>query len=101
MVEFLNLGSLFLGISAWLVPVFAISLSHKIKNKVMIPMISFSACSLSLVLQIFEINRNVGREDWSSLMDIVPSLSWIVAVLVLVTILLNVLWLINDSNKKT
>ena len=80
----LNLASLFLGLAAW-----GLGFGAAAKKSHVLSTFSFSACSLSLVLEFFEIRRRVAGEDWSALMDIVPSLSVAAAVLLVVTVLLN------------
>ncbi|WP_306421063.1 hypothetical protein [Halalkalibacter sp. APA_J-10(15)] len=49
---------------------------------------SISACAISLCFQIFSINHLVTIEDWSALMD---TLAFVAAVLLIVTIILNVI----------
>ncbi len=93
MSAFLNLGSLVLGLISWIIPIVAISQYQKRKNVFSFSIISFSACALSLVLQIFEIKHRVHVEDWSALMDTIDVLSWVVVVLVVITIVLNVVGL--------
>lgn len=91
MIAFLNVGSLLFGLLAWIVPVAGIGRYSKIdgKNKVYFSAFSFSACAVSLCMQIFEINERVKLQDWSALMDTSGSLVKVCTVLVVVTILLN------------
>lgn len=72
----LNLGSLLLGLIAWIVPVLAMKhpVKDAVKNCFHFTIVSFSACVASLCLQLFEINHRVQIQDWSALMDTIGTL---------------------------
>ncbi|NLL18414.1 MAG: hypothetical protein GX262_05250 [Clostridia bacterium] len=93
MSGFLNLGSLLLGLIAWVVPVLSIKLSGKyvMKNCYLFIIVSFSACIASLCLQLFEINHRVQIQDWSALMDTTGTLIWVAVILAAITLLLNIM----------
>lgn len=91
MSAFFNLFSIILGGISWLIPLSAMRAHKKRQNIFYFLIVSFSACSLSLVLQLLEIRHRVSLEDWSALMDTMPLLVWAGAGLVSVTIGLNIL----------
>lgn len=86
----LNIGSLVLGLVAWIIPIVNLAVGKKQMNKkwIALTIISFSACAIAICLQIFYNLHLVNIEDWSALSEMralaVPS-----TVLVIVTILLN------------
>jgi len=88
----LNLGSLLLGLTAWIVPILAIKYPGKgaVKNCFSFIIVSFSACVASLCLQLFEINHRVQIQDWSALMDTIGSLIWVAVILAVITLVLNI-----------
>lgn len=92
----LNLGSIILGLLAWILPVVNLIRFEKNsrRNWAALSMISLSACAISLSFQIFNINHLVKIEDWSALMDTTSAVALVSTVLLIVTILLNVITLI-------
>ncbi|RDY70091.1 hypothetical protein DXT76_15320 [Halobacillus trueperi] len=86
----LNIGSLVLGLVAWIIPIVNLAVGKKQMNKkwIALTIISFSACAIAICLQIFYNLHLLNIEDWSALSEMralaVPS-----TVLVIVTILLN------------
>jgi cytochrome c oxidase subunit 4 len=96
MIVLLNFGSFVLGLIAWILPVVNLMQyrKHNHRNWVALSIMSFSACSISLCFQIFEINQRVKVEDWSALMDTMSALAFVSAVLLIITIILNVITLI-------
>ncbi|WP_099157097.1 hypothetical protein [Virgibacillus ndiopensis] len=101
MIGLLNLGSLVLGLIAWILP--AINLmrfeKQKYRNWAALSIMSISACAISLCLQIFYNYHLVKIADWSALMDITGAVVFIAAVLLTVTIILNVITLIIYRNR--
>ncbi|MFA9458447.1 hypothetical protein ACERJO_17010 [Halalkalibacter sp. AB-rgal2] len=93
MVELLNIGSLVLGLIAWILPIVTFIRMNNLDDHSVLTLIvtSISACAISLCFQIFSINHLVTIEDWSALMDIMDTLAFVVAVLLIVTIILNVI----------
>ncbi|GLC89613.1 hypothetical protein [Lysinibacillus piscis] len=88
----LNIGSLFLGLYAWLLP--AISLLNYpdecYKQRVNRAMYSFSACAVALVFQIIYTGYLVTIKDWVALMDTTGVVAYATITLVMVTMLLNI-----------
>ena len=93
---FCNLGSVIVGLAAWIVPV--VGINRKKRNPHRLSVISFSLCAIALLLQLTEIKHRVMVGDWSALMDTVPAIRGAAAVLVLVTILINV-WILARDKK--
>lgn len=91
----LNLGSLVLGLIAWILPIVNLTRGKQQKNKnwVALSVISISACSISLCFQIFYTYHKVTVEDWSALMDTMYAVAFASAILVIITIILNALTL--------
>lgn len=61
-----NIGSLILGLAAWVIPLLALGKKDRF---VLCCIGSLSCCSVSLLLQLLEIRRRVELSDWSALMD--------------------------------
>jgi len=91
----LNLGSLLLGLIAWIFPVINLAKSNKTehKNWVAFSITSVSACVISLYMQILYGNHLVKIEDWSALMDTSDAVALVSAILLIVTITLNAITL--------
>lgn len=94
----LHLGSIILGLVAWIVPFLAF---NNLKKAMKHMFISFSACTASLCLQFFEINNRVQIRDWSALMDTIGVLKWVVVTLVVITFILNLMVLAAYFEEKT
>ncbi|NBJ67899.1 MULTISPECIES: hypothetical protein [Clostridia] len=96
-----NIGSLVLGLIAWILPIVSLMKYKKqtYQNWAILSIISISACAISLGLQIFNSYHLVKLEDWSALMDTMGAVAIIAAVLLFVTILLNILNLIIYHRK--
>ena len=91
----LNLGSLVLGLIAWIIPIVNLMRDKQQKNQnwVALSVISISACSISLCFQIFYAYHKVTVEDWSALMDTMYAVVFASAILVIITIILNAITL--------
>ncbi|MEO4054832.1 hypothetical protein [Solibacillus sp. CAU 1738] len=96
MFGLLNLGSLVLGLIAWILPVVNLMRyeTHNNKNWITLSVMSISVCSLSLCFQILYIYHKVTVEDWSGLMDTMYAVAFASAALLIVTIVLNAITLI-------
>ncbi|WP_124071715.1 hypothetical protein [Filibacter tadaridae] len=96
MIGLLNLGSLVLGLIAWILPVVSLKRYGESDHRkwVALSVMSISACAISLCLQIFYTYHLVKIEDWSALMDTTGAVASVAAVLLIVTILLNAITLI-------
>lgn len=100
MVGLLNLGSLVFGVIAWILPVINLSRYDKrSRNWVTFSIMSISACSISLFLQIFSFYERVKAEDWSALMDTVSIIASVPAILLIGTIILNTITLYMHRNR--
>jgi len=87
----LSLGSLLLGLTAWVVPIISIKRFEKygIKKCCKSIIVSFAACVTSLCLQFFEINHRVKIGDLSAIMDTIGTLKWVAVILAVITLMLN------------
>lgn len=102
MYVWLNVGSFVLGLIAWMLPVVILMRYKKNehRNWLTFPIMSLSACAISLSFQIFYTYHLVEIEDWSALMDTTSTVALAAAVLLIVTILLNVITLIVYRDRK-
>src|SRR5699024_2616164 len=97
----LNIGSLILGLVAWIIPTINLAGDKKQKNKkwVALTIISFSACTIALCFQIFYNLYLVKIEDFAGLADTMRGVAVASTVLVIVTILLYALTLFLYRNR--
>ncbi|SIO24585.1 hypothetical protein SAMN05878443_2160 [Carnobacterium alterfunditum] len=95
----LNWGSLVLGSIAWIIPIFNIMRHKKIgnSNSLMI-LFSMGACAIALWFQISYNNYLVEINDLSAIMDTIGTLNWVTAVLLVVTITLNIISIASNRN---
>ena len=98
----LNLGSLVLGLIAWILPVVNPAWRNKASQRsvAVLSVASVSACAISLCMQIFYIDHLVKIEDWSALMDTSHAVALVAALLLVVTIILNATTLVVYYGKK-
>lgn len=96
MYGWLNIGSLVLGLIAWILPIANLARHNKENNKnwSLYSMASISACVIALFLQILYNNYLVDIQDWSALMDTSNALVRVSSVLAIVTIVLNIITVI-------
>ncbi len=87
MTAFFNLGSLMLGLAAWGLP-FAATV-HKSRFGFCC-LGSFGCCILSLLFQLLEIKNRVNLEDWSALMDTIPTVVFVAVVMIVVMLICNI-----------
>lgn len=106
-MSYLNLGSLLLGLIAWILPIVNLVQHDKAahKNWAVFSTVSLSACSVSLFFQIVYQNHLSKIEDWSAIMDTSGGLVFVSAVLIVGTIVLNVITLLkyrrtNENRQK-
>jgi len=92
----LNLGSLVLGLIAWILPVVNLVQHNKAdrRNWVVFSVVSLSACATSLCMQLFYSDHLVKIEDWSALMDTSHAVALVATILLVVTIILNAITLV-------
>lgn len=87
----LNIGSILLGLVAWAIPVAAIcGKKHR-------PGLSFALCSISLAFQIFYTQHLVSIGDWSAIEDTHYAVTLAAAVLLTITVVLNLIALKKKS----
>lgn len=91
MVGLLNVGSLVLGLVAWILPV--VSLIRVTKHWAALSIVSMSACAMSLFFQIYYTYHLVRIEDWAALIDTMGAVLVAATVLFTVTLLLNAITL--------
>lgn len=98
----LNLGSLVLGLIAWILPVVNLMQHNKAdhRNWVVFSVAGVSACAISLYMQILYTNHLVKIEDWSALMDTSHAVALVATLLLVVTIILNAITLVVYYGKK-
>ncbi|MCH1627882.1 hypothetical protein [Fredinandcohnia quinoae] len=90
MIGWLNIGSLVLGLIAWILPAINITRYEKrSRNWITLSILSLSACSISLFFQIWSLYERVKAEDWSALMDTMSVIASVPAILLIGTIILN------------
>jgi len=96
MIVSLNVGSLVIGLIAWLLPVVGLMQSKQNDFKIwgVLSSLSLSACAISLIFQMYYQYHLVNIEDWSALMDTTGAVIFAATVLLSVTVILNILTLI-------
>lgn len=101
MVDLLNVGSLVLGLIAWILPAVHLQRHAKRdhKNWAAFSVVSISACAISLCFQIFNTYHLVKIGDWTALMDTMGAVAFSAAVLLIVTVVLNVRTLLLYRSK--
>ena len=94
----LNLGSLILGICAWLFGGLAIGARDSLSSH-RDTSISFSLCAVSVLLQLFEIGRRISGGDFSAVEDTIRAVQSASAALVSVTVILGLIASIKAKKK--
>ena len=97
----LNLGSLVLGLIAWILPIVNLARLNKVENKNwnVYTVLSISACAISLFMQILYQNHLVNIEDWSAIMDTSHGVAVVSSALLAVTLVLNIITLVKYQKK--
>ena len=91
MISFLMVGSLILGLIAWILPITNIS-RYKMnynKNWETYSIMSISACAIAINLQVIYSNHIVQIGDWSALMDTSGTSTLLSVILPISTLILN------------
>ncbi|WP_026675229.1 hypothetical protein [Alkalihalobacterium bogoriense] len=101
MIGWLNIGSLVLGLIAWILPVVVLMRKEKSGNNklVVFSIWSFSCCGVALCFQMYYNYHLVIIEDWSALMDTMGGVAVAATVLLVVTIALNTMTLVVNRKK--
>lgn len=87
MIGFFNVASLLLGLVAWALPISTIITR---RYRAAYPSASFGLCSLSLLLQLMQVQNLVRKQDWSALMDTWYAVVFAGIVLLLVNLVANI-----------
>jgi hypothetical protein len=92
-IGLLNVGSLFLGLIAWGIPIVFLVKKPVPRNffSTTYSTFSFLTCTLALLLQLMEQNYRITANDWAALLDLSDFVVFVSTTLVLVTIILNML----------
>ena len=93
-----HIASLIFGAGAWSVAAFAIA-TQKVVTSLKSMVFSFCFCAVSLLFQIFEINRLVKIKDCSAILDTSNAVFIASLILITVTIILNSVAMIKSNNK--
>ena len=101
MYVWLNLGSLLLGLIAWILPIVSLARHYRDHNKkwALFSIASLSACVISLCFQILYNDYLVMIEDWTALMDTSKAVVRLSSLLAVVTIILNVITAVLHNKK--
>lgn len=91
-----NIGSLILGLAAWTLPFVSLG---KRDRFAFCCLGSFGCCILSLLLQLLEVKRRVGLEDWSALMDTIHAVTLAAVVMIVVMLICNVFALLHTTRR--
>ena len=94
----LNIVSLISGALAWIFAVFAITVS-KAYTSHRNTFVSFTLCTISLLFQLFEINRSVLIGDFSAIEDTIRAVIIAGIVLITITAILNLIAILKTKNK--
>lgn len=91
MISFLMIGSLILGLIAWILASINIGRQEKTYNKnwAIYSIASISACAISITLQVIYSNYIVQIRDWTSLMDTSGTSTLLSVILLIGTLILN------------
>ncbi|MGB7460906.1 MAG: hypothetical protein WA887_08515 [Carnobacterium jeotgali] len=94
----LNVGSLILGLIAWIIPTVNIMRRNKRGNNHSIPtLLSMGSCAVALWFQLSFNIYLIEINDYTALLDTVSTLKWVAAILIFVTISLNVISIVLNS----
>jgi cytochrome c oxidase subunit 4 len=98
-----NVGSLILGLSAWILPIINLIKQNKAehRNWIILLLISMSSCAISVLFQIVYQNHLTKIEDWSAIMDTIWAVMFVSTVLIVTTIILNLITIIKYSKINT
>lgn len=91
---FYNLGSILLGLIAWLLPLVYLAAG---KRRGLFCGSSFALCALSLYLQLREVLHRAGIGDFSAIEDTIGAVVFAATVLLITTAVLNALTLLRKE----
>ena len=98
----LNIGSLVLGLVAWVLPVVSLVRRNQAapRKGAVYSGASFGACAVSLCLQIVYTDQLVRIEDWSALADTSRAVTLVSVLFLVITIVLNLIPLMIFRGEK-
>lgn len=96
MTAFFNLGSLILGLCAWVLACFAIK-SKTTFASYHFSVGSLSVCAVSLLFQFFELSHRSDIGDFSAIADTIHSIVFAACTLIIITTVLNIVAVIKAS----
>lgn len=99
MYVWLNVGSLLLGLIAWILPLINLANGKKSGYSVKLSLFSISACATALFFQIYYQYHLVEIEDWAAIMDTTGGVLFVSAILLIGTLLLNTISYIRYHSK--
>ena len=88
MIYFFNIGSLLLGLAAWILGALAI-IGKNPENTGRLTLLSSESCALALLFQIFEIGNRAYIGDFAAIEDTIRAVAIASIVLITVTAVLN------------
>ncbi len=94
----LTIGTIVFGLLALILPVVYLQDYHK--HAALFSMGSFSACAISIGMLLFYHNHLVKIEDWGALRDTSDVVAGASAILIVLTILLNVIVYGKEKSKE-
>lgn len=92
-----NIGSLVLGLAAWVIPLFAIGKNYRFA---LCCIGSLSCCAISLLFQLLEVQNRVHINDWSALLDTIDAVILATVVLFCGVIVTNLIALFGFNRLK-
>ena len=95
----LTIGSLLLGVGAWVLAAFAITAS-KANTSHRNTALSFSFCAISLVFQLFEVGNRVNINDYAAIEDTIRAVLIASVALTVITIVLNAAAVVKVKRKE-
>lgn len=85
----LNIGSLVLGLIAWMLPLLNLTSKEITPKWTLFAMGSLSACGTSIFLQLYYQAYLAEISDWGAITDTIPTIVSVAGFLLISTILLN------------
>lgn len=97
MIIRLDLGSIVLGLAAWIFAALGIWWTKRSQG---LGLMSYICCSVSLIFQFCGIERRTELSDFSAIEDTIEGIIFCAVVLVVVTALLNVAAILRNRNRR-
>ncbi len=100
MSTFLNLSSIILGVVGVLIPIVIIKRKKLSLNSLYLTWVSFTASTLSIVLQVFEVRHRVAIGDVSAVMDTINAIAMVSVLLLICTSVVNLVVIFLVTKRK-